>query len=273
MINIIKHYNVEPDTIDNEVIQNIYVFLDKDDEPEKRALELFTEYTQELLTDSEGAFSKDEQDIIKKKYPDIFKFNYSNVVIKPKTNTNENFKNILVNYKFKIKCKLLNHNIEIFQCRANDIMNLVGNFHLPCVRAYYDGNVYMTPTFITAHMTYMNIDYRYFAGTSHPCDIIKKYRTRGFGTWLNKNELKEYTEKYDEPLGWLNVNDPIFYPKKAEFENDLSYNDRYEINANIKTYTENEYNMDIFEVPIKMSPVGAIDMITGQIIPYENYDY
>lgn len=264
MINIIKYYNVEPDTINYEVIQNIYVFLDKDDEPEKTASNLFTEYTQELLRD----FSKDEQEIIRKKYPDIFKFNYSNVIIKPKANQQEHLKKILVNYKFKIKCKLLNHNIEIFQCRANDIMNLVGNFHLPCVRAYYDGNVYMTPTFITAHMTYMNIDYRYFTGTFHPCDIIKKYRMRGFGTWLNKNELKEYIEKYNEPLGWLNINDLIFYPRKAEY--DESYNDRYNINANIKKYTENEYNMDIFEVPIKMSPVGAIDKKTGKIIPYKN---
>lgn len=269
MVNIIKYYNVEPDTIDYEVIQNIYVFLDKDDEPKKSAFDLFTEYTREMLTH----FTKDEQDIIKKKYSDIFKFNYSNVIIKPKTNQQEHFKNILVNYKFKIKCKLLNHNIEVFQCRANDIMNLVGNFHLPCVRAYYDGNVYMTPTFITAHMTYMNIDYRYFAGTSHPCDIIKKYRMRGFGTWLNRTELKQYTEKYNEPLGWLNVNNPIFYPRKAESLYDLSYNDRYDINANIKKYPENEYNMGIFEVPIKMSPVGAIDKITGQIIPYENNDY
>jgi len=266
MMNIIQNYNVEPDTVDYDVIQNIYVFLDKDENPEKRASELFTEYIQELLVN----YSKDEQEIMKQIYPNIFNFNYSNVVIKPKTNQQEHFKNILVNYKFKIKCKLLNHNIEVFQCRANDIMNLVGNFHLPCVRAYYNGNVYMTPTFITAHMTYMNIDYRYFAGTSHPCDIIKKYRMRGFGTWLNRTELKQYTEKYNEPLGWLNVNDTIFYPRKEEFEYDA---ERYKINADIKKYKETEYNMDIFGVPIKMSPVGAIDKITGQIIPYENSDF
>ena len=268
MLNIIKYYNVESDIINYEVIRNIYVFIDKEeDNPEKRAFDLFTDYTCDLLID----FSKDEKEIIKNKYPEIFNFNYDNVIIKIRNNDKENInhKNILVNYKFKIKCKVLSHNIEVFQCRADDIMNLVGNFHLPCVRAYYDGNVYMTPSFITAHMTYMNIDYRYFAGTSHPCDIINKYRLRGFGTWLNKSELKQYIQKYNEPLGWLNVNDNIFRPRKE----DSCYGiDRYNININIKKYTEGEYNMVLFEIPIKMSRIGAIDMITGQIIPYENSD-
>jgi hypothetical protein len=34
----------------------------------------------------------------------------------------------------------------------------------------------------------MNIDYKYFAGTYNPIEIINKYRIRSFGTWLNENE-------------------------------------------------------------------------------------
>lgn len=85
-------------------------------------------------------------------------------------------------------------------------MSIVQNFHLPCVRTYYDGdNVYMTPSCITAHLTYMNLDYKYFAGTKNPVEIINKYRMRGFGTWLNENEkivLLKYSGKNQK---WNNL--------------------------------------------------------------------
>jgi hypothetical protein len=35
----------------------------------------------------------------------------------------------------------------------------------------------------------MNLDYKYFAGSQDPINIINKYRMRGFGCWLNMNEL------------------------------------------------------------------------------------
>jgi hypothetical protein len=39
----------------------------------------------------------------------------------------------------------------------------------------------------------MNIDYKYFAGTKDPIEIINKYRMRGYGTWLSNKERKQYT--------------------------------------------------------------------------------
>ena len=98
---------------------------------------------------------------------------------------------IKINYKYTISTPHLNHSIEIFMNKTDDHMSLVSQFHLPCVRAFYNGeNVYMTPSCVSAHMTLMNIDYKYFAGSKDPIEIINKNRMRGFGTWLNETEIK-----------------------------------------------------------------------------------
>jgi len=103
--------------------------------------------------------------------------------------------NIEIVYKYNITSPYLLHNFELFNIK-NDFFVTVSRFHLPCVRGYYNGtNVYLTPSCISAHMTYMNIDYRYIYGTKDPLDILHKYRMRGFGTWLNKKE-KEIMKNY-----------------------------------------------------------------------------
>jgi hypothetical protein len=93
------------------------------------------------------------------------------------------------NVKFKIRSTKMRHSIEAFRAKSRDFFALVARFHLPCVRAYYVGtNVYMLPSCITALMTGINMDYKYFAGIRDPIDILNKYRMRGFGTILNDNE-------------------------------------------------------------------------------------
>jgi hypothetical protein len=88
--------------------------------------------------------------------------------------------------------------IETFMVIGEDFFKTVARFHLPCVRAYYTGNnVYMTPTFITAMMTNVNVEYKYFSGQRDPVEILNKYRTRGFGTLLNNKE-KEYVYTYNK---------------------------------------------------------------------------
>jgi hypothetical protein len=105
---------------------------------------------------------------------------------------NEEIK-LSINYKYSITSPHLLHNLEIFQVRYDDFFATVSRFHLPCVRAYYNGTtVLMSPSFITAHLTFMNIDYKYFAGSRDPIEIINKYRMRGFGTWLSPHEIKQY---------------------------------------------------------------------------------
>jgi hypothetical protein len=91
-------------------------------------------------------------------------------------------------------------------------MGAISQFHLPCVRALYNGNnVYMTPSCITAHLTFMNIDYKYFACKTNPFDIINKYRMRGFGTWLNKNEISYFWKYSLEDTFWKNIYGGIHY--------------------------------------------------------------
>ena len=94
------------------------------------------------------------------------------------------------NVKFKIKSKKIK-TIELFRSKTPDFFGVVARFHLPCVRSYYQGdNVYILPSCVTAMMTGVNIDYKYFAGVRDPIDIINKYRMRGFGILLSDQERK-----------------------------------------------------------------------------------
>ena len=95
------------------------------------------------------------------------------------------------NVKFKIRSKKMTRCIELFRSKSQDFFGVVARFHLPCVRAYYQGdNVYMLPSCITAMMTGINIDYKYFAGVRDPIDIINKYEMRGFCTLITDQEKK-----------------------------------------------------------------------------------
>lgn len=165
---------------------------------------------------------------------------------------------IAISYKYKIKSQYIDCPFELFMVKYN-FMSMVQKFHLPCVRSYYDGfDVYMTPSCISAHLTGMNIDYRYFAGTISPMEIINKYRMRGFGTWLNESE-KVYFLKYSKKntkwnnlycinnsekslisnLGLLKIDHKIFRPRLFNFDEyincksvDLQYYLNISINNN-----------------------------------------
>ena len=153
-------------------------------------------------------FNEEKKENLKKKYPDYFK-EIDELIIKIHINTEntENTENtIKINYKYRITSPYLNHPLEIFKINGACQMGIVSQFHLPCVRAFYDGsNVYMTPSCISAHLTYMNIDYKYVAGSTDPMEIINKNRMRGFGTWLNETEIK-YLIKYSLHVPfWYNI--------------------------------------------------------------------
>lgn len=259
-------------------------------------------------------FSDEEIENLKVLYPEYFNFDKDTIVIRlfdkkykntvEKVNTNidiseEDIEHSLENMehedretsnfelvdsecfvKFNIKCRVssvfIDHELEIFPIKGNDFMGVVNQFHVPCVRAYYNGdNVYMSPSFITAHLTYMNINYKYVACTKDPLEIINKYRMRGFGTWLNKEEVKlfiKYINKmtfwnnlynvnsqnvnsFKNAIGFLPLNHKLFRPrlynseyyeaKNVRFillEGDI-YNDYYNMNFNIPVnYYQNRYN-------------------------------
>lgn len=117
------------------------------------------------------------------------------------------------NIKYKIRSPKLKKCIELFRSKSEDFFGVVGRFHFPCVRTYYQGdNLYVMPSCISAMMTGINIDYKYFAGVRDPIDIINKYRMRGFGVLLSDNE-KKHMLTYN-----LNVNTfgGMFHIKEGE---------------------------------------------------------
>ncbi|CAH6421497.1 Hypothetical protein KVN_LOCUS310 [uncultured virus] len=122
------------------------------------------------------------------------------------------------NVKFKIKSPHLSHSIEVFKTKYSEFFSCVARFHLPCVRGYYNGNdVYLLPSCISALMTNINIDYKYFAGIRDPIDIINKYRIRGFGTLLNEKE-KSYVIDFNSRMEkWQNIFE-FNAPKSIKFE-------------------------------------------------------
>jgi hypothetical protein len=95
--------------------------------------------------------------------------------------------------KYKIHSKHMKHDIELFRISENDFFSCVARFHVPAVRSYFDGKTcHMLPSAITAYMTLTNIDFKYFVGAYDPICILDKYRSRGYGTILNKDEMKHY---------------------------------------------------------------------------------
>lgn len=131
--------------------------------------------------------------------------------------------------KYKIVSKHLKHTFEIFRIIDKDFFSCVARFHLPCVRSYYDGTTcYLLPTSITAYQTLMNIDFKYFVAKNTPINIINKYRTRGYGTILNKKEIKEYIEFFKKEysvndvqniIGSLKITHTLFKPKNTNNNN------------------------------------------------------
>jgi hypothetical protein len=218
---------------------------------------------------------KTHPDIIMDKYKNVFTFDPNNLQLKIKSNVNmgeikreyDIKDNLYFNDTFKIKIisPALSHSFELFPVFKEDFMMTVSTFHLPCVRAYYNGNnVYMTPSCISAHMTYMNVDYKYFSSSTDPIAIINKYRMRGFGTWLNKKEIDIYikychevpfwqkifnienAKSIKECLGPLNINHRLFKPRLhcAEFIKPSIYNgNQYIITYNRKISTYMKYNI------------------------------
>jgi hypothetical protein len=97
------------------------------------------------------------------------------------------------NLRFQLYCKKTK--IEMFRIKEKEFFSAVARFHFPCVRSYFQGdNVYILPSCISAMMTGLNIEYKYFAGIRNPNEIINKYLFRGFGVLLNKFELNLWLE-------------------------------------------------------------------------------
>jgi hypothetical protein len=204
---------------------------------------------------------------------------------------------LVYTFKFKIESPYINHSFELFPVRYDDFFSVVARFHLPCVRGLYNGtNVYLTPSCISAHMTYMNIDYKYICGSKDPIEIINKNRMRGFGTWLNVCEKKLFVKYSTEIPFWnklysgdnilkneyiqgpLSLNHSLFKPRLYNIDeyNDSMYVDttnRY--NNYILPQTMSDYNKQVNNNfygnnKINYNSLTAINTC-GSVVPFKNY--
>jgi len=181
------------------------------------------------------------------------------------------------NLKFRISSQYLPHNFELFRIKFPSFFSTVARFHLPIVRAYYNGNkTYLLPSCISACMTMMNIDYKYFAGAKDPIEIINKYRMRGFGTYLNGKEkirMLDYSSqinKWNKLYDVINVKSPnstkkvfgkreltcsLFRPNKVLFNKEISYTSCNYTRNEISKYSLNTSYCELYE--------GDYNNITG----------
>ena len=189
--------------------------------------------------------------------------------------------------KFKISSDKFNKTIELFRSKSKNFFNIVSKFHLPCVRAYYQGdNVYILPSCITSMMTGINIDYKYFAGLKDPVNIINKYRMRGFGTLLSPKEINRFisynltnddsnnifkiesNEKSGEYLGEIDINNKMYRPEEQEYQiPDYKYIKNM---LELKTYYKEKYNYDYEKACFNIFNMKTISD-DGNIVPYQSW--
>ena len=89
----------------------------------------------------------------------------------------------------------LNHKLEIFKtkypsdffCRVDFILHVLEVIMMEIMYTYYHH--------VLQQQCFNYIDYKYFAGTNNPIEIILKYLQRGYGTILNGQEITK-TIKY-----------------------------------------------------------------------------
>lgn len=277
------HLIVQKDwVIKNIVNDNITIDFVYNNLSDSSIIEIFKPY---FKIELENKIKKDIQEKniseeeLKKSYPDYFlPFDKYDIKIhiynnKEKSQSDIPIKDddksitLKINYKYRINSRHFDHPLELFMAKGDDFMSLVSQFHVPCVRAYYDGtNVFMTPSCVIANLTYINIDYKYVASSTDIREIVNKNRMRGWGMWLNDNEidnLMEYSSSVDfwanmygkiksnENRGSLTQNHKLFRPRMINADN--FYDSPY---VNLESgYKENHQD----------TPISTIDDINRQI--------
>lgn len=191
--------------------------------------------------------------------------------------------------KYKISSPKLKRVVEIFKVDPYDPFNVVAKFHKPCVRAYIQGGrFYMLPSFITAMMTMVNIDYKYFAGSRDPIEIVNKYQMRGYSVILNPNEKKSvmmYNKHIDtsngmfkitkdsEAFGPKDMNNKIFKPLvfKLGVPDEIYNVSKHKYITNVtdlrKVY-ERELKTNLTDAPINILDYTSISR-SGDITPLQ----
>jgi hypothetical protein len=131
----------------------------------------------------------------------------------------------------------LRRKIDLFL--AWNVPKTVSNFHLACVRAFYNGSkLSVFPSFITAAYNRKNVDLKWISCNKDAQQVILRYHQRGFGTTINKSEvgvLQAYADTHDQ---WLSFDTPnqyqSLYYNKPDFWNPVKTSSgvRYGLVAN-----------------------------------------
>ena len=264
--------DVNTNAIRLECNKTIYVFVTEDFINSIKEESMTIKYIEDNIEEPhvKVMFNKYYQPLIDKHYEEFFKDFTSEEIVHIKTKYSELFSrmnekvsiyinrkkqsdtllhkdiDVEITFKYKIISPYLNHMFELFPTKFEDPFALVANFHMPCVRAYYNGaNVFMTPSYISSHMTFMNIDYRYVTGKKDPMNILNQYRMKaGMGTYINNHE-KQYIETYckevkfwdklydSNVLDTMSLNHKLFKPR---LYNSSDYDDYIYVD------TTNRYN-------------------------------
>lgn len=211
---------------DNDTILQLHMSKGKKQVVDVRSpIELSEEDFDKILDDNIEEFSPEEEKCIQEQ-------NYDDLGIN-------------ISFKVKISSNHIQRELELFSIFGEDFFALVSKFHMPCVRSFYDGeDVYLTPSCISAHMTYMNLDYKYFAGSKDPIEIILKYRMRGFGTFLNRKEIDKAIKYIQQVPFWNNLYS-INPENKDTIKSSLGW-----LGYKHKLYHPRLFNMDLFDYNI-----------------------
>lgn len=227
--------DVNTESTENDIEHNIENVIIKLSE-QKYVDKIYDIYKQDFYTDKNEYDIKYSHDhtIVDKKFAKIY------------FSKNEKMLSYSHSLKYKLVSKYLKRPLELFKCKYPNFFSIIGTFHFPIVRSYYNGEtVKLTPSCFTACTTLMNMDYKYFAGIKDPITVITKYYLNGFGGFYNSKELGKFfayhiktnffKEKFD--IDFNNVSECNIMLKRKNYYDNIygSFSgNRLDNNTNIK---------------------------------------
>lgn len=113
-------------------------------------------------------------------------------------------------YKYVVTCDQWNYSMDVFPFIKRSIEVLVNKFHMPCIRQWYNGNVYLTTKCVAALLSGVNSEYTWVYVSNDIENVILKYAQRGYTTVLGYeevigiinyvNEHKQYSVIFDDQV-------------------------------------------------------------------------
>ena len=112
----------------------------------------------------------------------------------------------------------------------------------------------------------MNLDYKYFAGSKDPIEIILKYRMRGFGTFLNRKEIDKAIKYIQQVPFWNNLYS-INPDNKDTIKSSLGW-----LEYKHKLYHPRLFNMELFgyDIPFVNINDGYNNVEEKEVLTSEN---